>query len=60
MGPRYIQLRYLGEGAYGVVAEALDTSKYGVMAMMIMIMMIVIITMMRIMMLMMTRWPMVW
>jgi len=24
VGPRYSQLRYLGEGAYGVVAEALD------------------------------------
>jgi len=25
VGPRYKELRYLGEGAYGVVAEALDT-----------------------------------
>ena len=26
VGPRYKELRYLGEGAYGVVAEALDTT----------------------------------
>ena len=27
VGPRYSQLRYLGEGAYGVVAEATDTTR---------------------------------
>lgn len=26
VGPRYRDLRYLGEGAYGVVVEALDTT----------------------------------
>ena len=25
MGPRYTAVKYLGEGAYGVVVEALDT-----------------------------------
>ena len=25
VGPRYNSLRYLGEGAYGVVVEAMDT-----------------------------------
>ena len=28
VGPRYKELRYLGEGAYGVVAEALDTKTW--------------------------------